>query len=72
MPRTRKITMTVFCLEEDAADVKRDLFDDSNSDCWFFGSDFPLTNIKVDISEPTAEENEQAVEELDVEGLDVE
>ena len=64
MPRTRKITMTVFCLEEDANDVKRELFGEDDLNCWFFGSDFPLTNIKVDISEPTAEENEQAIEEL--------
>ena len=28
--RTRKIVMTVYCLEEDAEDVKKQLFDGEN------------------------------------------
>jgi tRNA pseudouridine-54 N-methylase len=58
--------MTVFCLEEDGEDVKSQLFDNDNPDCFFLSNDCPLTNIKVEILEPTAEEDRQACENLDV------
>jgi hypothetical protein len=68
MPRTRKIVMTVFCLEEDADDVKAELVGDKNNQIgWFFESEYPLSNIKVEVLEPTPEEDRQTCENLDVE-----
>ena len=61
MPRTRKIVMTVFCLEEDAEAVERQLLDD-----FFAENDTALANIKVEVLEPTAEEDRKASESLDV------
>lgn len=68
--RTRKVTMTVFCLEEDVEQVKESLFSVRDptavDDSWFFGSDCPLTSIKVEVSEPTAEEDRDACDNLEV------
>jgi len=65
--RTRKVTMTVFCLEEDVEQVKESLINtDGSCDSWFFGSDCPLTTIKVEVSEPTAEEDRDACDNLEV------
>ena len=44
-PRTRKIVMTVFCLEEDAEAVERQLLDD-----FFAENDTALANVKVEVS----------------------
>ena len=66
MPGTRKIVMTVFCLEEDAQDVKESLFKDDNPDCFFFAHDCPLSGIEVEVLEPTPEEDHQTCENLDV------
>ena len=65
-PRTRKIVMTVFCLEEDAEDVRRQLFDGENQSGFFYDSNVGLANIKVEVLEPTAEENRRVSESLDM------
>jgi hypothetical protein len=62
---TRKIVMTVFCLEEDAEDVKASLFSEAG-ECWFYDQDFHLGNIEVEIREPTDDEERNAREVLDV------
>ena len=66
MPRTRKIIMTVFCLAEDAEDVKKQLFDGHNQSGFFYDSNVGLANIKVEVLEPTPEEDRKASESLDV------
>ena len=66
MPRTRKIVMTVFCLEEDAEDVKKQLFDGENQSGFFYDSNVGLANVTVEILEPTPEEDRKAAESLDV------
>jgi hypothetical protein len=71
MPRIRKITMTVICFEDDVEDVKKSLFDEENGEGWFYESDCPLTNVKVEVTEPTPEEDEKArdgIDELDMDG----
>ena len=65
----RKIVMTVFCLAEDAEDVKASLFCE-DGDCWFYNNDAPLGNITVEILEPTDEEEAKAREALDVEDVE--
>lgn len=65
MARTRKITMTVFCLTEDAEEVAKSLFDQENAEGWFFDSDYPLANLTVRVQEPTSEEDAKAQECLD-------
>jgi len=62
---TRKIVMSVFCLAEDAEVVKASLFSEAG-ECWFYDQDFPLGNIKVEILEPTDDEERNAREVLDV------
>ena len=52
---TRKIVMTVFCLEGDAEDVKASLFSEEG-ECWFYDQDFSLGNIKIETLEPTDDE----------------
>jgi hypothetical protein len=64
MARTRKITMTVFCLEEDAEHVKDSLYLPENEG-WFFQNDCPLTRINITITEPTPEEDGAACDDLD-------
>ena len=66
VPRTRKIVMTVFCLEEDAEDVKRQLFDGENQSGFFYDSNYGLANVTVEVLEPTPEEDRQASDHLDV------
>ena len=65
MQRTRKIVMTVFCLEEDAEDVKRQLFDGENQSGFFYDSNVGLANVKVEVLEPTNEEDRKADDSLD-------
>ena len=65
--RTRKIVMTVFCLKEDAEDVKTELVGDSDQAGWFLESNCPLCSIKVEVLEPTPEEDRQACKNLDAE-----
>jgi hypothetical protein len=66
MPKaTRKIVMTVFCLEEDAEDAKASLLSEAG-ECWFYDQDFSLGNIKIEILEPTDDEERAAREVLDV------
>ena len=49
MPRTRKIVMTVFCLKEDANDVKTELVGNGDDQAgWFLESNCPLCSIKVE------------------------
>ena len=60
-----QIVMSVFCLEEDAEDVKTSLFSD-DGECWFYDQDFLLGNIKVEIVEPTDDEEREARDVLDV------
>lgn len=54
--RTRKVTMTVFCLEEDADSVAASLED------WFDTNDSPLTTQEVSISGSMQEEDSKACE----------
>ena len=60
-PRTRKIVMTVYCLEEDAENVEWQLLDD-----FFAGNSISLANIKVEVLEPSPEEEREACDSLDV------
>ena len=60
-PRTRKIVMTVYCLAEDAENVERQLLDD-----FFAGNSTSLANIKVEVLEPTPEEEREACDSLDL------
>jgi len=65
-PRSRKIVMTVFCLAEDAEDVRKQLFDGENQSGFFYDSNVGLANVTVEILEPTPEEDRRASESLDV------
>jgi hypothetical protein len=60
-PRTSKIIMTVFCLKEDAEDVERQLLDD-----FFAGNSTSLANIKVEVLDPTPDEEREACDSLDL------
>ena len=64
--RTRKVVMTVVCLLEDSKDVKASLFS-KEGECWFYGHNCPLANIKVKVVTPTPEEEREACDVLDVE-----
>lgn len=63
--RTRKVTMTVFCLEEDADSVAASLED------WFNTNGFPLTTQEVSISGSTQEEDSKACECFAVRLVDI-
>jgi nucleoside-triphosphatase THEP1 len=53
--------MTVYCLEQDAENVERQLLDD-----FFAGNSTSLANIKVEVLEPTPEEEREACDSLDL------
>lgn len=69
MPRTRKIVMTVFCLEEDADSVKESLFNENKisniASCWFYGHDCPLNGITINVLEPTEDEDKLSSERFE-------
>jgi len=55
----KKIVMEVLCLEPDAQDVAASLTDD-----WFPDNEFPLTGLSVKIREASADESDEAREQL--------
>jgi hypothetical protein len=59
--RTRKITLTVYCLEEDEQTVKDSLMH------WFNFNDCPLSSIETAVNLPTEEEDIRVCENLDIE-----
>ena len=69
-PCTRVVTMRVACLVEDAEDVRQSLFNSDNQPCWYYDHNCPLGPVQVGIRLPTAAEEEDACEDLDVEEAD--
>jgi hypothetical protein len=61
MSRPRKVVMTVYCLEADVENVEGQLLDE-----FFAENDTTLANIKVEVFEPSAEEEREACDSLDV------
>jgi hypothetical protein len=51
--------MTVSCLAEDAHEVRDSL------EGWFCDCDLSLANLRIQVSEPTPEEDARAVEAID-------
>ena len=63
-PCTRIVTMQVACMAEDAEDVKRSLFDETER-CWYLDHHCPMGPIKVGIRLPTPVEEVAARDALD-------
>ena len=65
---TRIVVVQVTCLAEDAEDVKASLFNpDSRQPSWYYDHNCPLGPIKVEVRQPTRDEEVSGCKALDIE-----